>query len=68
MFNGELIVVAPLDPEEVEKLRGLVKWWCGEYGCDPDGRLARDRARKMLLAYSAGVRERSDLLGLVRPF
>lgn len=68
MFSVSCMTVDPLEPAEVEKLREIVRGWCAEYGCDPGGKLAQDRARKILLAYAAGIRDTGKLLSLVRPF
>ena len=68
MFSGRCVTVSPLQPEEVQELRDLIKTWCAQYGCDPKGALAQDRAKKVLLAYGAGVRDTAKLLGLIRPF
>jgi len=68
MHTGHSLSIPPLQPEEVAGLRAIIDEWCHEYGCNITGKLAQDRAKKLLLAYSAGVRDAEALRNLIRPF
>lgn len=68
MHTGHCLSINPLQPEEVSTLRSIIADWCREYGCDIGGKLAQDRAKKLILAYSAGIHDVGALHDLIRPF
>lgn len=68
MFVGSGVTIAPLQPEDVDMLRSIMLEWCQEYGCEPQGKLAQDRAKKLMWLFEGGIRDRETLLSAIRPF